>query len=59
MYLLFVGSLSVEEHLWFYARLKGKADSVVKEEIEQMITDIGLQKKRRELTQHLSGGSFL
>ncbi|XP_052777802.1 phospholipid-transporting ATPase ABCA1-like [Mya arenaria] len=48
--------LTVEEHLWFYARLKGTASSYVKEEMEQMIKDVGLPHKRTEISSNLSGG---
>ncbi|WAR23494.1 ABCA1-like protein [Mya arenaria] len=46
--------LTVEEHLWFYARLKGTASSYVKEEMEQMIKDVGLPHKRTEISSNLS-----
>ncbi|KAL3869286.1 hypothetical protein ACJMK2_041989, partial [Sinanodonta woodiana] len=48
--------LTVEEHLWFYARLKGSSSQMVKKEMEQMIKDVGLPHKRKELSQNLSGG---
>lgn len=48
--------LTVEEHLWFYARLKGAPSKVVKVELEQMIKDVGLPHKRQELSSNLSGG---
>ncbi|XP_077981076.1 phospholipid-transporting ATPase ABCA1-like [Glandiceps talaboti] len=48
--------LTVGEHLWFYARLKGLTNRQVKEEMEQMIRDIGLPHKRNEKSKHLSGG---
>ncbi|XP_052776388.1 phospholipid-transporting ATPase ABCA1-like isoform X2 [Mya arenaria] len=48
--------LTVEEHLWFYARLKGAASSEVKGEMEQMIKDVGLPHKRNEFSSNLSGG---
>ncbi|XP_052284173.1 phospholipid-transporting ATPase ABCA1-like isoform X3 [Dreissena polymorpha] len=48
--------LTVEEHLWFYARLKGASANEVKHELEQMIKDVGLPHKRQELSSNLSGG---
>ncbi|XP_049328129.1 phospholipid-transporting ATPase ABCA1 isoform X2 [Astyanax mexicanus] len=48
--------LTVEEHIYFYARLKGRSSGEVKQEIEQMIKDVGLPHKRKELAKNLSGG---
>ncbi|XP_045158186.2 phospholipid-transporting ATPase ABCA1-like isoform X2 [Mercenaria mercenaria] len=48
--------LTVEEHLWFYARLKGSPAKEVKAEMEQMIKDVGLPHKRNEHSSNLSGG---
>ncbi|KAJ8385274.1 hypothetical protein AAFF_G00191510 [Aldrovandia affinis] len=48
--------LTVEEHIWFYARLKGLTEEEVKAEMEQMLTDMGLPHKRRSKTSQLSGG---
>ncbi|NXP15699.1 ABCA1 protein, partial [Thinocorus orbignyianus] len=48
--------LTVEEHVWFYGRLKGLSEERVKEEMEQLIQDTGLPHKRREQTRNLSGG---
>ena len=31
---LFCFRLTVEEHLWFYAKLKGQSDNAIKEETE-------------------------
>ena len=45
----------MEEHLWFYARLKGASSSEVKAEMEQMIKDVGLPHKRKEHSSNLSG----
>lgn len=49
--------LTVEEHIYFYGRLKGLSREQVKEEAEQMIKDVGLPHKRKELAKNLSGGS--
>ncbi|TTW24234.1 ATP-binding cassette sub-family A member 1 [Bagarius yarrelli] len=48
--------LTVEEHIYFYARLKGRNSKEVKQEIDQMIKDVGLPHKRKELAKNLSGG---
>ncbi|GFN96696.1 ATP-binding cassette sub-family a member 1 [Plakobranchus ocellatus] len=48
--------LTVEEHIWFYARLKGRSEEAVKKEINQMIKDVGLPDKRKEVSTNLSGG---
>uniref|UniRef100_A0A8C5WYA4 ATP binding cassette subfamily A member 1 n=1 Tax=Laticauda laticaudata TaxID=8630 RepID=A0A8C5WYA4_LATLA len=37
--------LTVEEHIWFYARLKGLPKKLVRKEMEQMATDVGLEPK--------------
>lgn len=49
--------LTVEEHIYFYARLKGCSRQQVKIETEQMIQDVGLPHKRKELAKNLSGAS--
>ncbi|KAM4810632.1 phospholipid-transporting ATPase ABCA1 [Rhinophrynus dorsalis] len=48
--------LTVEEHIWFYARLKGLSEEKVKAEMEQMLTDVGLPNKKKYKTSQLSGG---
>uniref|UniRef100_A0A3B5A5W3 P-type phospholipid transporter n=1 Tax=Stegastes partitus TaxID=144197 RepID=A0A3B5A5W3_9TELE len=48
--------LTVEEHIWFYARLKGLSEEQVKSEIEQILQDTGLPHKRSSRTSTLSGG---
>lgn len=47
----------MEEHIYFYARLKGCSRSQVKIEMDQMIEDVGLAHKRKELAKNLSGVS--
>lgn len=47
--------LTVEEHIWFYARLKGLSEKLVKKEMEQMATDVGLPHKLKSKTSQLSG----
>lgn len=49
----------MEEHIYFYARLKGRSKEEVKCELEQMIKDVGLPHKRKELAKNLSGLSHL
>ncbi|KAF5917731.1 hypothetical protein HPG69_013568 [Diceros bicornis minor] len=49
--------LTVEEHIWFYARLKGLSEKHVKAEMEQMALDVGLPpSKLKSKTSQLSGG---
>nr|CAD7402678.1 unnamed protein product [Timema poppensis] len=48
--------LTVEEHLWFYARLKDRPVVNIEMEINIMIEDLGLPDKRQTLSRHLSGG---
>uniref|UniRef100_H3B4F4 ABC transporter domain-containing protein n=1 Tax=Latimeria chalumnae TaxID=7897 RepID=H3B4F4_LATCH len=48
--------LTVEEHIWFYGRLKGLSEEELKEEMKQMVQDVGLPHKRKEQTKNLSGG---
>ncbi|XP_034043869.1 phospholipid-transporting ATPase ABCA1-like isoform X1 [Thalassophryne amazonica] len=48
--------LTVEEHIWFYARLKGLPEEKVKAEMEQIVSDVGLPHKRKSRTSTLSGG---
>ncbi|XP_018099248.1 phospholipid-transporting ATPase ABCA1 isoform X2 [Xenopus laevis] len=48
--------LTVEEHIWFYARLKGLSEEKVKTEMEQMLNDVGLPHKKKYKTSQLSGG---
>uniref|UniRef100_A0A671RZJ2 P-type phospholipid transporter n=1 Tax=Sinocyclocheilus anshuiensis TaxID=1608454 RepID=A0A671RZJ2_9TELE len=42
--------LTVEEHIWFYARLKGLPEE------KQIVMDLGLPHKRKSRTSQLSGG---
>ncbi|XP_041821372.1 phospholipid-transporting ATPase ABCA1-like [Chelmon rostratus] len=48
--------LTVEEHIYFYARLKGLSRDEVESEMDQMIKDVGLPHKRKDLAKNLSGG---
>ncbi|XP_076084448.1 phospholipid-transporting ATPase ABCA1-like isoform X2 [Mytilus galloprovincialis] len=53
---LLFDNLTVEEHLWFYARLKNLKPEKVKQEMARMIEDVGLPHKKNELSSSLSGG---
>ncbi|XP_042819729.1 ATP-binding cassette sub-family A member 2 isoform X1 [Panthera tigris] len=48
--------LTVEEHLWFYSRLKSRAQEEIRKEMDKMIEDLELSNKRHSLVQTLSGG---
>ncbi|XP_037086261.1 ATP-binding cassette sub-family A member 7-like [Pollicipes pollicipes] len=48
--------MTVAEHIWFYARLKGRLPADVEEESDKMVEDLGLPHKRDELSKNLSGG---
>ena len=52
---LFPG-LTVAEHLWFYARLKGLGREATRVELDKMLQDTGLGAKRDALSKDLSGG---
>ena len=48
--------LTVEEHLWFFAKLKNCPSHRVRQEVNRMIECIGLADKRYTQTRALSGG---
>ena len=48
--------MTVREHLWFYARLKGLDRLETNVEMKQLLIDTNLEKKRNEFSQNLSGG---
>ncbi|KAM5330692.1 ATP-binding cassette sub-family A member 2 isoform 2-T2 [Glossophaga mutica] len=48
--------LTVEEHLWFYSRLKSMDQAEIRKEMDKMIEDLELSNKRHSLVQTLSGG---
>ncbi|XP_062306345.1 phospholipid-transporting ATPase ABCA1 isoform X1 [Osmerus eperlanus] len=48
--------LTVEEHVWFYGRMKGMSGEDVRKEIDTLLEDVGLLHKRHEQTKNLSGG---
>lgn len=47
--------LTVEEHIYFYGRLKGLNPSELQTEMDQMIKDVDLLHKRKDLVKNLSG----
>ena len=51
-------SLTVEEHIWFFAALKGQTNNhhMFQLELDQMLDDTGLLPKRDFLPHQLSGG---
>ncbi|XP_076468754.1 phospholipid-transporting ATPase ABCA3-like [Babylonia areolata] len=50
------GSLTVEEHLVFFAKLKGCVGSEVRGEVDRMVKEVGLEHKRKAAARTLSGG---
>uniref|UniRef100_T1J7T4 ATP-binding cassette sub-family A member 2 n=1 Tax=Strigamia maritima TaxID=126957 RepID=T1J7T4_STRMM len=48
--------MTVEEHLWFYARLKGMPLKTIRQEMNKLIEDVGLPMKRHQKVECLSGG---
>ncbi|XP_053285794.1 phospholipid-transporting ATPase ABCA1 [Pleuronectes platessa] len=48
--------LTVEEHVWFYGRLKGLSEEEVNAELDTLLENVGLVHKRHEQTKNLSGG---
>ncbi|XP_055226996.1 phospholipid-transporting ATPase ABCA7 isoform X7 [Gorilla gorilla gorilla] len=48
--------LTVDEHVWFYGRLKGLSAAVVGPEQDRLLQDVGLVSKQSVQTRHLSGG---
>eukprot|EP00794_Sanderia_malayensis_P015936 gene15936-17537_t len=48
--------LTVEEHLWFYATLKGMPSGEIGKEITKILEDLDLPSKRNSVVESLSGG---
>ncbi|XP_044233893.3 phospholipid-transporting ATPase ABCA7 [Ursus arctos] len=48
--------LTVDEHIWFYGRLKGLSAAAGRSEQARLLQDVGLVPKRATQTRHLSGG---
>ena len=49
-------NLTVREHLWFYARIKGLSSKQCRDETRKLLEDTGLTDKRDERAKSLSGG---
>ncbi|OWF51666.1 ATP-binding cassette sub-family A member 3-like [Mizuhopecten yessoensis] len=49
-------NMTVEEHLWFFAKLKGCPSDQVKKEVDDIIEVMGIEAKRHRLSSTLSGG---
>lgn len=45
----------MEEHILFYALLKGRSQAEAELEVEDMLVDLGLPDKRDDEAQNLSG----
>lgn len=54
--LCFNDSLTVEEHLNFYAAIRGMSKDDIKRETEKMLGDVNLLHKRNDVISSLSGG---
>lgn len=48
--------LTVEEHLWFYCKLKGYNDNLIESEINNIIKSLQMESKRHTQSYALSGG---
>ncbi|XP_071759857.2 retinal-specific phospholipid-transporting ATPase ABCA4 isoform X1 [Centroberyx gerrardi] len=55
-YNILFNHLTVEEHILFYALLKGRTQAEAEQEVEDMLEDLGLPHKRDDEAQNLSGG---
>ena len=49
-------SLTVREHLYFFGTVKGLYGQKLREEVEQLIDDVGLSEKKHVPSSSLSGG---
>ena len=49
--------MTVEEHLWFYAKIKGIPVDKRESQIEKVIKDLNLEEHRSKLSKALSGGN--
>ncbi|OWF34668.1 ATP-binding cassette sub-family A member 3-like [Mizuhopecten yessoensis] len=49
-------NLTTEEHLWFFAKLKGCPGNLLKQEISGMLKMLGMEKKANIMSSRLSGG---
>ncbi|XP_057686539.1 phospholipid-transporting ATPase ABCA1-like [Corythoichthys intestinalis] len=48
--------MTVQDHVWFYGRLRGMSEEEVKAGLNSWLKDVGLLHKRHERTTFLSGG---
>jgi ATP-binding cassette subfamily A (ABC1) protein 1 len=55
-YNVLFGELTVKEHLWFYARLRGRAPEEIASLSMKLLDDLNLQHKLNERSSNLSGG---
>ena len=55
-YNVLFGRLTVREHLWFCAALKGVRSASLQTEISRYLVDVGLVEKADEWAERLSGG---
>jgi len=53
---IFYSDLTVEEHLLYYSRLKGKGKGDDQLAVDQILADVSMQNERRLLASSLSGG---
>ena len=49
--------MTVEEHLWFYARIKGIPRAVMQSVVEKSILEMSLEEHRTKTAGSLSGGN--
>lgn len=49
--------MSVEEHIWFYARIKGIKEELLETVVEKAIVELNLSDHRVKLAGKLSGGN--
>ncbi|MFX0013967.1 MAG: ABC transporter ATP-binding protein [Promethearchaeota archaeon] len=54
--LTFYDDLTVEENLWFLAKIYDIPTKIAKDHIDFLIAKVGLEEKRKHLTRNLSGG---
>ncbi|XP_061652253.1 retinal-specific phospholipid-transporting ATPase ABCA4 isoform X3 [Phyllopteryx taeniolatus] len=55
-YNILFNHLTVEEHILFYSLLKGRTPAEARNEVEDMLLDVGLPHKRDDEARNLSGG---
>ncbi len=54
--LIFYNDLTVDENLWFLAKIYDIPKNIAKKRIDQLISKVGLENKRKQLARTLSGG---